>query len=66
MTESNHLFAAAIAAAGMALAEFYAHLAPWLLLGAVLVLVDLRFGVRAARKRGEEIRLSRMWRGSFN
>lgn len=66
MTETNNLFAAAMAAVGMVLAEFYAHLAPWLLLGAVLVLVDLRFGVLASRKRGEEIRLSRMWRRTFN
>lgn len=48
------------------IAEFYAHLAPWLLLGVVLCLCDLRFGIKAARKRGEEIRTSRMWRRTIN
>lgn len=47
-------------------AEFYAHLAPWLLLGLVLCLCDLRFGIKAARKRGEVIRTSRMWRRTIN
>ena len=49
-----------MAAIGMVLSEFYAHLAPWLLLGMVIVLVDLRFGILAAKKRKEEIRPSRM------
>ena len=66
MNETNNLFSAAMAAVGMVLSEFYAHLAPWLLLGAVIVLVDLRFGILAAKKRGEEIRTSRMWRRTFN
>ncbi len=48
------------------LAEFYAHLAPWLLLGVVLCFADLRFGIMAARKRGEKIRTSRMWRRTIN
>lgn len=66
MNETNNLFSAAMAAVGMVLSEFYAHLVPWLLLGAVIVLVDLRFGILAAKKRGEEIRTSRMWRRTFN
>lgn len=67
MTETtNSLFPSAVALVGAVIAEFYAHLAPWLLLGAVLVLVDLRFGVMAAKVRGEEIRLSRMWRRTIN
>ena len=49
MEESNNFFAAAMSAIGATIAGFYAHLAPWLLLGAVLVLVDLRFGILAAR-----------------
>lgn len=47
-------------------AEFYAHLAPWLLLGLVLCLCDLRYGIMAARTRGEVIRTSRMWRRTIN
>lgn len=66
MTETNNLFSAAMAALGMVLSEFYAHLAPWLLLGFVLVLVDLRFGLLAAKARKEEIRPSRAWRRTLN
>ncbi len=66
MSETNNLFSAAMAALGMALSEFYAHLAPWLLLGMVLVLVDLRCGLLAAKARKEEIRPSRAWRRTLN
>lgn len=66
MTETNNLFSAALAALGMVLSEFYSHLAPWLFLGMVLVLVDLRFGLLAAKARKEEIRPSRAWRRTVN
>lgn len=66
MTETNNLFQAAVASAGTLMTSFYSHLAPWLVLGLVLVLVDLRYGVLAARVRGEEIRLSRAWRRTIN
>lgn len=66
MTETNNLFQAAVASAGTLITSFYSHLAPWLVLGLVLVLVDLRYGVLAARVRGEEIRLSRAWRRTIN
>lgn len=55
-----------MAALGMVLADFYGHLAPWLLLGMVLVLVDLRFGLLAAKARKEQIRPSRAWRRTLN
>ncbi len=67
MNEStNSLFSAAMATLGMVLSEFYSHLTPWLMLGMVLVFVDLRFGVLASKARGEKIRISRMWRRTFN
>lgn len=66
MTETNNLFSATMAALGMVLADFYGHLAPWLLLGMVLVFVDLRFGLLAAKARKEEIRPSRAWRRTLN
>jgi len=66
MTETNNLFSATMAALGMVLSDFYGHLAPWLLLGMVLVLVDLRFGLLAAKVRKEEIRTSRAWRRTVN
>ncbi|WP_290083135.1 phage holin family protein [Paramuribaculum intestinale] len=45
---------------------FYGHLQPWLVAAAVFVAVDLRFGILAARERGEEIRLSRAIRRTVN
>ncbi len=39
---------------------------PYLILALVLICADCRFGVRAARVRGETIRFSRMWRRSIN
>lgn len=66
MNETNNLFSATMAALGMALSGFYGHLAPWLMLGMVLVMVDLRFGLLAAKARKEDIRPSRAWRRTFN
>ncbi len=66
MNETNNLFSAAMAALGLVLADFYGHLAPWLLLGMVLVFVDLRFGLLAAKARKEDIRPSRAWRRTLN
>lgn len=48
------------------LLAFYENLIPFLLLAIVLIFVDSRFGVAAARKRGEQIRPSRKWRRAIN
>ncbi len=47
-------------------AEFLGPLQWFFLLGIVLVLADLRFGVEAARTRGEHIRVSRALRRTLN
>lgn len=54
------------AAMFMPLLEFYQRLSPFILLAIVLIIVDSRFGIAAARKRGEEIRTSRKWRRAIN
>lgn len=48
------------------LVDFYSALLPFLGLAIVLILVDSRFGIKAAKKRGEKIRPSRMWRRAIN
>lgn len=48
------------------LLDFYNSLIPFLILAIVLIFVDSRFGVAAARKRGEPIRTSRKWRRAIN
>lgn len=62
----NNLFSSIFAVLGASITSFYAHLAPWLLLGMILVIADLRFGIMAAKKRGEKIRLSRAIRRTIN
>ena len=46
--------------------DFYQSMSPFLLLALVLIVADTRFGVAAARKRGERIRPSRKWRRAVN
>ena len=48
------------------LLDFYNSLIPFILLAIILIFVDSRFGVAAARKRGEKIRTSRKWRRAIN
>lgn len=62
----NNLFSSIFAVLGASITSFYAHLAPWLLLGMILVIADLRFGILAAKKRGEKIRFSRAIRRTIN
>ncbi len=62
----NNLFSSIFAVLGASITSFYAHLAPWLLLGVILVIADLRFGIMAAKKRGEKIRFSRAIRRTIN
>lgn len=51
-----------LTAVGAIVADFYGPMMPWLMLALALIITDLRFGVRAAHKRGEAVRHSRMWR----
>ena len=46
--------------------EFYDKLIPYLLAAVALIITDSRFGVAAARARGETIRPSRKWRRAMN
>lgn len=48
------------------LLDFCNNLIPFILLAIVLIIVDSRFGIAAARKRGETIRTSRKWRRAIN
>lgn len=50
-SDGSNIFASAVAAMGCLIANFYSRLAPWLLLGAALVMVDLRFGLLASKRR---------------
>lgn len=48
------------------LVNFYTSLIPYMMLAVVLIIVDSRFGILAAQKRGETIRASRKWRRAIN
>ena len=64
--EQTNYAATILSIVGVTLLEFYEPLLPWLLFAFMLILSDLRFGILASKKRGEEIRHSRMWRRTFN
>ena len=66
MDSNSNILSTFMALLGATIANFYSHLAPWLLLGAVALLVDLRFGIKAAKARGETVRTSRAIRRSLN
>lgn len=46
--------------------DFYTVLVPYLILAMVLIILDLRWGLAAARVRHETIRTSRAWRRTIN
>ncbi len=66
MDHNNNLFSVLMAVLGASIAEFYSHLSTWLILGGVALLVDLRFGIKAAKSRGEKVRTSRAVRRTLN
>ena len=66
MTDTNNMIASFFTAMGVVITDFYAHLSGWLMFGFALVVVDLRFGILAARKREETIRPSRAVRRTIN
>lgn len=64
--QDRNVIGAATATVVSPLVDFYVNLAPFLMLALVLIIVDSRFGVLAAKKRGEVIRTSRKWRRAIN
>lgn len=64
--QDRNVIGGATAAFISPLVDFYQSLIPFLLLAVVLIVVDSRFGIRAAEKRGETIRHSRVWRRAIN
>ena len=56
-----------VATASLApLIGFFDKMLPFLIVAVVLIITDSRFGVAAARARGETIRTSRKWRRAMN
>lgn len=64
--QERNVLGATSAAVVSPLVDFYVNLAPFIMLALVLIVVDSRFGVLAAKKRGEVIRTSRKWRRAIN
>ena len=64
--QERNIIGSVTAATLAPIADFYERLLPVLALAFVLILVDSRFGIMAARKRGEVIRPSRKWRRAIN
>lgn len=66
MDGHSNIFCTLFAVMGAAMVDFYAHLEWWLYLASGMLLLDLRFGIKAAQVRGEVIRFSRAWRRTLN
>lgn len=64
--QDRNVIGASTAAVISPMIDFYVNLAPFLMLALVLIIADSRFGVLAAKKRGENIRTSRKWRRAIN
>lgn len=64
--QERNIVNGATAAVVVPLLDFYEKLIPFIILAIVLIFVDSRFGVAAAKKRGETIRPSRKWRRAIN
>lgn len=64
--QERNIIGAATSMALMPFIEFYQSLTPYILLAIALIIVDSRFGIEAAKKRGEAIRQSRKWRRAIN
>lgn len=65
MTERN-VIGSATAAVISPFVGFLDALTPYLIFAIILIIADSRFGIEAARKRGETIRTSRKWRRAIN
>jgi hypothetical protein len=66
MEQERNIIGAATSVALSAMIDFIAPLKWLALLGLVLIVVDLRFGIEAAKARGEVIRFSRAGRRTIN
>jgi membrane protein required for beta-lactamase induction len=66
MEQERNVIGAATSVLFSGMIDFIAPLKWFALLGFVLIIADLRFGVRAAKVRGEKIRISRAGRRTIN
>lgn len=64
--QERNIIGSATAAVLSPFVDFFDALAPYLLFAIVLIIADSRFGIEAAKKRGEVIRTSRKWRRAIN
>lgn len=64
--QDRNVIAGATAAVISPLVDFYGRLLPFLMLAMLLIIIDSRFGIKASKKRGEEIRTSRAIRRAIN
>ncbi|HPK39218.1 MAG TPA: phage holin family protein [Bacteroidales bacterium] len=66
MMSDRNIFSATMSAALAPFIEIIGVMKWFFFLAAILIIVDLRFGVQAARRRGEQIKKSRAIRRTFN
>lgn len=64
--QERNIIGSATATVIAPIVDFYTSLAPFIILAVVLIITDCVFGVKVSKKRGVEIRRSRMLRRSIN
>lgn len=64
--QERNVLSGALAAVFSPFVSGWESIIAWLIVAAVLVFVDLRFGIRAAKRRGERVRVSRAARRTIN
>lgn len=64
--QERNVLSGAMAAVVSPFVDGWESIVAWLIVATILILVDLRFGIRAARRRGEQVRTSRAARRTIN
>ena len=66
MNNEHNIINSITATTLVVISDMYQRLMPFLILGLILIATDARFGIAAARKRGESISMAKMWRKALN
>ena len=64
--QERNVLSGAVATVVSPFVDGWESIVAWLIVATILILVDLRFGISAAKQRGEQVRISRAARRTIN
>lgn len=64
--QERNVLSGAVATVVSPFVDGWENIVAWLIVATILILVDLRFGIGAAKQRGEQVRISRAARRTIN